>query len=292
MDIRLTYNRNSFFIQQGICGTGHDSKLTLQLVPALDCPCLTSVFCDQIFHGNLQSSYIFQFFILDLNNHIAAAVVNYFCNLCSLFFYFFHFICKLGHGNRRKLDIEFFQKFSLIAHGCPEIKRSCGNLKDPHIFEFLYHIAYSHKIPDPAFKYRIIQAAVCHVGKRNTEASQNLSGSKKSALCITKPHSVFIRTLVKRPPQKNRNIQLLCQTGTFIFCTKITVGKKQSVNFFSLKLFSNFFHICIIIEKTFLINICDIYKINAQFSQTVSSKSPIFNRIRRAENTSSCRRVS
>ncbi len=52
VNICLTYHRNSFIIQQRICSAGHNSQLTLELIPALDSHSFASVLFNQIFHGH------------------------------------------------------------------------------------------------------------------------------------------------------------------------------------------------------------------------------------------------
>ena len=120
------------------------------------------------------------------------------------------------------------------------------------------------------------QAAVCHVGKRHAEASQHTFPVAKS------PHWVSrSRATVRHPGARPRGPHR--RTGTpssfasrahSYSVPKLQCGKKQTVNFFSLKLFSDLKHIGIIIEKPLLIDVRDIYKINAQFSQPRSAVSP------------------
>lgn len=97
VDIGLTDNRNSLFVQQGVCRTRHDANLTLQRVPALDRDGIAGIFCSQVLHCNLQSCYIFQFFRFDLYAHIGIAVRNDVCYLGSFCFYFF--ISSVSSGN-------------------------------------------------------------------------------------------------------------------------------------------------------------------------------------------------
>ena len=124
-----------------------------------------------MFHGNLKSSYVLKLILFDADLHVVTAVLHNFLNLCLLSFRFLYLISKLRHRDRCKLDVEFLKKLTLVAHSCPEVERSCGNLKDADILECFNYITDSKEIFDSSFKYRIIQSAVCHVCKRNTESS-------------------------------------------------------------------------------------------------------------------------
>ena len=171
VNICLTYNRNSLFIEKCVCCTRHNSDLALQLVPALDSSCLTAVFLNKISHSNLQSCYILKLVVFYTDFHILAAVFYNLCNLCSFCFCFLHLICQLWHWDWGQLDVEFLKKFTLVAHGGPELVWSCGNLKNSHVAEGFYYITDSHEITKATLEYRIIQSAVCHVCKWNTESS-------------------------------------------------------------------------------------------------------------------------
>ena len=206
MNVSLTYNRNSLFVQKSVCCTWHNSNLTLQLVPALDCSCLAAIFLNQVLHGNLQGCYILKFIIFNTDFHVLSAVLNNLCNLCSFCFCFLHLICQLWHWDWGQLDVEFLKKFTLVAHGGPELVWSCGNLKDSHVAEGFYYITDSHEITKSTLEYWIIQSAVCHVCKWNAESSEDFTCCKKSALCITKTNTVLVWSLIKRSPQKNRYI--------------------------------------------------------------------------------------
>jgi len=124
-----------------------------------------------MFHGNLKSCYVLKLVLFDADLHVVTAVLHNLLNLCLLCFCFLYFIGKLRHRDRCKLDVEFLKKLALVAHGCPEIKRSCGNLKNTDIFECFNYITDSKEIFDSSLEYRVIQSAVCHVCKRNTESS-------------------------------------------------------------------------------------------------------------------------
>lgn len=100
MDIGLTDDRNSLFVQQRVCRTRHDADLTLQCVPALDRDGIAGIFCSQILHRNLQSCYIFQLFRFDLYTHIGITVCNDFFYLAALCFYFFHLRSQFRKRNR------------------------------------------------------------------------------------------------------------------------------------------------------------------------------------------------
>ena len=117
VNVSLTYNRNSLFVQKSICCTWHNSDFTLQLVPALDCSCLAAIFLNEISHRNLKSSYVLKLIVFYADFHVCTAILNNLCNLSSLCFRFLHLICKLRHWDRSQLNVEFFKKLTLIAHG-------------------------------------------------------------------------------------------------------------------------------------------------------------------------------
>lgn len=98
VDIGLTDNRNSLFVQQRVCRTWHDADFTLQCVPTLDRDGIAGIFCSQVLHCNFQSCYIFQFFRFDLYTHIGVAVSNDFFHLAALCFYFFISAVSSGSG--------------------------------------------------------------------------------------------------------------------------------------------------------------------------------------------------
>ena len=63
--------------------------------------------------------------------------------------------------------------------------------------------------------------------------------------------------------------------------------KEKSVNLLFFKFGDDLLKTLIIVKKTLIINVCDIYEINAKLLKSLSSKSAIFYCIRCAENTSS-----
>ena len=98
MDIRLTDNRDSLFVQKGVCCARHNADLTLQGIPALDGNRIAGIFCSQILHGNFQGRNIFQLFRFDLYAHIGIAVRNDVCYLGSFCFCFFISSVSSGSG--------------------------------------------------------------------------------------------------------------------------------------------------------------------------------------------------
>ena len=264
MDIGLTDNRNSLFVQQGVCRTRHDADLTLQRVPALDRDGIAGIFCSQIFHRNLQSCYIFQFFRFDLYTHIGIAVCNDFFYLAALCFYFFHLRSQFRKRNRGKLDVEFFQQLALVAHGGPEVERTRSDLKDSGVTEGIYHITYGEEILDAALKFRIGQAAVRHVGERNAKTAQHFSGCEQTALAVTETHTVLIRSLIARSPEEYRKPHFLCQSCTNIFRSEVSVREENSLYVFTAEFLLDFLTVRLIVKQTLLIDVCDIDKFNAE----------------------------
>ena len=264
VDIRLTDNRNSLFVQQGVCRTRHDADLTLQCVPALDRDGIAGIFCSQILHRNLQSRYIFQLFRFDLYTHIGVAVSNDFFHLAALCFYFFHLRSQFRKRNRGKLDVKFFQQLALVAHGGPEIERTRSDLKDSGVAEGIYHITYSKEILDAALKFRIGQTAVRHIGERNTKTAQHFSGCKQAALAVAETHTVLIRSLIARSPEKYRKPHFLCQSCTDIFRSEVSVREENSLYVFTAEFLLDFLTVRLIVKQTLLIDVCDIDKFNAE----------------------------
>ena len=264
MDIGLTDNRNSLFVQKGVCCARHNADLTLQGVPALDRDGIAGVFCSQIFHRNLQSCYIFQLFQFDLYTHIGVAVCNDFFYLAALCFYFFHLRSQFRKRNRGKLDVKFFQQLALVAHGGPEIERTRSDLKDSGVAEGIYHITYSKEILDAALKFRIGQTTVRHIGERNTKTAQHFSGCKQAALAVAETHTVFIRSLIARSPEEYRKPHFLCQSCTDIFRSEVSVREENSLYVFTAEFLLDFLTVRLIVKQTLLIDVCDIDKFNAE----------------------------
>ena len=264
MDIGLTDDRNSLFVQQRVCRTRHDANLTLQCVPALDRDSIAGIFCSQILHRNLQSCYIFQFFRFNLYAHIGIAVRNDVCYLGSFCFYFFHLRSQFRKRNRGKLDVKFFQQLALVAHGGPEIERTRSDLKDSGVAEGIYHITYSKEILDAALKFRIGQTAVRHIGERNTKTAQHFSGCKQAALAVAETHTVLIRSLIARSPEEYRKPHFLCQSCTDIFRSEVSVREENSLYVFTAEFLLDFLTVRLIVKQTLLIDVCDIDKFNAE----------------------------
>jgi len=65
------------------------------------------------------------------------------------------------------------------------------------------------------------------------------------------------------------------------------VWKEKSVNFLFFEFGDDLLKSLIVVEKSLIVNVCDIYEINAKLLKSLSSKSTIFYCIRCAENTSS-----
>ena len=289
MDIGLTDNRNSLFVQQGVCRTRHDADLTLQRVPALDRDGIAGIFCSQIFHRNLQSCYIFQFFRFNLYAHIGIAVRNDVCYLGSFCFYFFHLFGQFRQRNRRKLNIKLLQQFAFVAHRGPEIERTRSDLQDSGMAERIDDVADGKEIFDAAFKFRIGQAAVRHIGKGDLESSEHFSGCEKSTLAVAETNTIFIRALIARSPKEYRQSHLFCQSCTDILGTEVAVREENSFYIFSFEFFLDLFTVRFIVKQAFLVDIGDVHKFNAKLFQTLSRQVGVFYGIRRTENASSRR---
>ena len=165
-------------------------------------------------------------------------------------------------------------------------------MQDPGAAECPDHIADCQEILDTPLKFRIGQVAVVHVGKGYLESAKHLAGSEQTALGITETHAVLIGTLIPGPPKKDRHIQRFCKTGTFILCSEIGVGNKKAVHLLCFEFLCDLFKSRIIKQKTFIIYIGDIHKVDVQFPETVCDEAAEFNRCRGAENASSCGCVS
>ena len=264
MDIGLTDNRNSLFVQQGVCRTRHNADLALQCVPALDRNGIAGIFDSQVLHRNLQSCYIFQLFRFYFYTHIGIAVSNDFLYLGALCFYFLHLFGQLRKRNRGKLNIEFFQQLALVAHRGPEVERTRSDLKDSGVTEGIYHITYGEEILDAALKFRIGQTAVRHIGERNTKTAQHFSGCKQAALAVAETHTVFIRSLIARSPEEYRKPHFLCQSCTDIFRSEVSVREENSLYVFTAEFLLDFLTVRLIVKQTLLIDVCDIDKFNAE----------------------------
>ena len=264
MDIGLTDNRNSLFVQQRVCRTRHDANLTLQCVPALDRDGIAGIFCSQVLHCNLQSCYIFQFFRFDLYTHIGVAVSNDFFHLAALCFYFFHLRSQFRKRNRGKLNVEFFQQLALVAHGRPEVERTRSDLKDSGVAEGIYHITYSKEILNATLKFRIGQTAVRHIGERNTKTAQHFSGCKQAALAVAETHTVLIRSLIARSPEEYRKTHFFCQSCTDIFRSEVSVREENSLYVLTAEFLLDFLTVRLIVKQPLLVDVCDINKFNAE----------------------------
>ena len=264
VDIGLADNRDSLFVQQGVCCTRHDADLTLQRIPALDRDGIAGIFGSQILHRNLQSCYIFQFFRFDLYTHISIAVCNDFFYLAALCFYFFHLFGQFRKRNRGKLNVEFFQQLALVAHGGPEVERTRSDLKDSGVTEGIYHITYGEEILNAALKFRIGQAAVCHVGERNAKTAQHFSRCEQAALAVAETHTVLIRSLIARSPEEYRKTHFFCQSCTDIFRAEVSVREENSLYVLTAEFLLDFLTIRLIVKQPLLVDVCDINKFNAE----------------------------
>ena len=264
VDIGLADNRDSLFVQQGVCCTRHDADLTLQRIPALDGDGIAGIFGSQVLHRNLQSCYIFQLLRFDLYAHISIAVCNDFFYLAALCFYFFHLRSQFRKRNRGKLNVEFFQQLALIAHRGPEVERTRSDLKDSGVAEGIYHITHSKEVLDAALKFRIGQAAVCHVGERNTKAAQHFSGCEQAALAVAETHTVLIRSLIARSPEEYRQTHLFCQSCTNILGSEVSVREENSFYIFAAEFLLDFLTVSLIVEQAFLIDVGDVDKLNTE----------------------------
>ena len=155
--------------------------------------------------------------------------------------------------------------------------------------EGFYHIADGKEILQAALKFRIRQSAVCHIGKRNLKTTEHFTRGEESALGIAQAHAIRLRALITRPPEKNRYVQILCEAGTFVLRSEISVREKQAVNFFLPELLRNFYSVLVVIQKTFFIDICDIHIVDAHFIEFFSREICVFDGIGRTENGPSCR---
>ena len=109
-----------------------------------------------------------------------------------------YILYQFGHRNGCQLDIELLQQFAFVAHRAPEVKRTSGNLQNTGVTEGAHNVADSQEVFYAAFKFRVGQIAVGHVGERNPEPAQNLTGCKQSALRVTQTYTIFIRALISR----------------------------------------------------------------------------------------------
>ena len=130
--------------------------------------------------------------------------------------------------------------------------------------EGIYHITYGEEILDAALKFRIGQAAVCHVGERNTKAAQHFSGCEQAALAVAETHTVLIRSLIARSPEEYRQTHLFCQSCTNILGSEVSVREENSFYIFAAEFLLDFLTIRLIVKQPLLVDVCDINKFNAE----------------------------
>ena len=150
--------------------------------------------------------------------------------------------------------------------------------------ERLDHVAHRQEVPQAPFKDRVAEAAVGQVCKGNAEAAQNLAGGKETALGIAEAGTVGLGPLIQGTPQEDGDVELFSQPGAFIFGAEVAMGQEQAVDLFLFELLRNLVHVLIIIEKTFLVDIGDIYKVDAQLLQALGRQTSVFDSVGRAEN--------
>ena len=131
--------------------------------------------------------------------------------------------------------------------------------KSNGVTEGIYHITYSKEILNATLKFRIGQAAVCHVGERNAKTAQHFSGCEQATLAVAETHTVLIRSLIARSPEEYRKTHFFCQSCTDIFRSEVAVREEDS-----LYVLLDFLTVRLIVKQTLLIDVCDINKFNAE----------------------------
>jgi hypothetical protein len=156
----------------------------------------------------------------------------------------------------------------------------------------LYDITYPLKEINAPFKFRIGKTAVGHIGKGNTEAPQYFARCKKTTLTVSETYAIFIGTLVPWPPQENGQCHFPGKSGNQVFCAKVTVGKEKPVYPLIPEQFYDPGKIPVIKKESFAVDAVNINNVYPQFQKTIPGKTPVPERIRRAEYTPPCRGIA
>ena len=203
MDVGLAYDGDTHLVEDGIGGAGHNAQLVLQSVPALNGAGVAAVLLDQALHGDGKTGDRGDLVLGDADLKAVVDVGKHGGHGLLVGLGVADGLDKLGHGDRRKLDVELLEQLALVAHGRPEVERTGGHLQNAGVLEGLDHVAHSQKVPDAALELGVGQTAVGHVGKGNLEAAQDLAGGEQAALAIAQAGAVGLGALVAWAPQQH-----------------------------------------------------------------------------------------
>ena len=291
VNIGLADDRDTLLIEDGVCCARHDAELVLQRVPALDRAGVAVVLSDQIFHRDRKAGDIRELLVRDIDCHVLPAVVHCLADTRVLRDGMLHSRCQLRKRDRCELDVELLEKLALVAHRGPEVVRSRAHLQNPDVPERLHNVAHRKEVPHAALEDRIGKAAVREIRERNAEPAQNLACRKEAALGVTESPSVLIRALVERAPQKHRDVQVLREPRALVLRAEIAVRKQQAVHLLASELLHDLQPVVLVVEKTLVVDVIDVNKIDAHLAELVRRQVPVFDRVRRAENAAAGRCV-
>ena len=156
MNIGLTNNGQPFFVQDGVGCAGHNAKLALQGVPALNSSGVAVIFPQKALYCHSKPGYVFKLFFGYIDFHICLAAGNGSLHLVPVRNSPLNFPGQLRQGDGRQLHAEFFQQLTLVAHSAPKVKGPWPNLQNADIAESLHHIAHSQKILYAPGKHRVV----------------------------------------------------------------------------------------------------------------------------------------
>ncbi len=123
------------------------------------------------------------------------------------------------------------------------------------------------KVLKSFFKYRVAYPGIRNVGKRYAELLQYLRGGKQAALAVAQTVAVRFRGVVTRAPQQKRLIYHFGQSGNGVFRTEIAVRSKHRVHASIKKTFCCFFGVHAQMNKPFLVQKVEVYKLNIFFAE-------------------------
>ena len=99
---------------------------------------------------------------------------------------------------------------------------------------------------------------VINIAEFNPVPLKNLCGCKHAALGITASAFVCIRALISWPPHKHRHLQRCSHSGGYLLFSKVTKGKKQSVDFIMFHFIRHCLNLVHLIDNarfTYIVNI-------------------------------------
>ena len=284
VDIGLAYDRNAHLVEDGVGGAGHNAQLVLQSVPALNGTGVAAILLDQALHGDSKTGDRGDLVLGDADLKAVVDVGKHGGHGLLVGLGVAHSLDKLGHGDRRKLDVELLEQLALVAHGRPEVERTGGHLQDAGVLEGLDHVAHGQKVPNAALELGVGQAAVGHVGEGNLETAQDLAGGEQTALAIAQARAVGLGALVARTPQQHGQAELAGKASADVLGTKVGVAEHDTVDALGAELLHDRRDMAVVEQQALVVDVVDIHDVDADLAQAISRQAAILDCVRRAKD--------